>query len=71
MKAVDNDKGHNGQVRYSIVQQPNQKGTKFIVDEITGDIRTNKVSINCIKREQTTTTTKLFRVYFILLLLNR
>ncbi|XP_055930136.1 neural-cadherin-like isoform X4 [Argiope bruennichi] len=43
VKAVDNDKGHNGQVRYSIVQQPNQKGTKFIVDEITGDIRTNKV----------------------------
>lgn len=50
MKAVDNDKGHNGQVRYSIVQQPNQKGTKFIVDEITGDIRTNKVSINVIKQ---------------------
>ncbi|CAL1283814.1 unnamed protein product, partial [Larinioides sclopetarius] len=43
VKAVDNDKGHNGQVRYSIVQQPNQKGTKFIVDEVTGDIRTNKV----------------------------
>nr|XP_042909299.1 neural-cadherin [Parasteatoda tepidariorum] len=43
VKAIDNDKGHNGQVRYSIVQQPNQKGTKFIVDEVTGDIRTNKV----------------------------
>ncbi len=26
--AVDKDKGVNGQVRYSIVQQPNQKGTK-------------------------------------------
>lgn len=43
VKATDQDKGHNGQVRYSIVQQPNQKGTKFIVDEITGEIRTNKV----------------------------
>ncbi|KAH8019385.1 hypothetical protein HPB51_019358 [Rhipicephalus microplus] len=39
----DLDKGHNGQVRYSIVQQPNQKGTKFSVDELTGEIRTNKV----------------------------
>lgn len=43
VKAMDQDKGHNGQVRYSIVQQPNQRGTKFIVDEITGEIRTNKV----------------------------
>lgn len=43
VKASDQDKGHNGQVRYSIVQQPNQKGTKFIVDEITGEIKTNKV----------------------------
>lgn len=33
----------NGQVRYSIVQQPNQKGVKFTVDELTGDVRTNKV----------------------------
>ncbi|GIY05516.1 neural-cadherin [Caerostris extrusa] len=46
VKAIDNDKGHNGQVRYSIVQQPNQKGTKFIVDEVTGDIRTNKARGN-------------------------
>ena len=30
-------------MRYSIVQQPNQKGTKFIVDELTGEIRSNKV----------------------------
>lgn len=37
------DKGLNGQVRYSIVQQPNQKGTKFVVDEVTGEIRSNKV----------------------------
>ena len=43
VKATDQDKGHNGQVRYSIVQQPNQKGTKFVVDEVTGEIRTNKV----------------------------
>ncbi|XP_064467310.1 neural-cadherin-like isoform X1 [Ornithodoros turicata] len=43
VKAKDLDKGHNGQVRYSIVQQPNQKGTKFSVDELTGEIRTNKV----------------------------
>ncbi|XP_037558353.1 neural-cadherin isoform X4 [Dermacentor silvarum] len=43
VKARDLDKGHNGQVRYSIVQQPNQKGTKFSVDELTGEIRTNKV----------------------------
>lgn len=41
--ATDEDKGQNGQVRYSIVQQPNQKGTKFVVDEITGEIKTNKV----------------------------
>ncbi len=31
------------QVKYSIVQQPNQKGTKFTVDEETGEIFTNKV----------------------------
>ena len=43
VKATDNDKGHNGQVRYSIVQQHNQKGSKFVIDEITGEIRTNKV----------------------------
>ncbi|KPL94053.1 neural-cadherin-like protein [Sarcoptes scabiei] len=43
VKATDQDKGHNGQVRYSIVQQPNQKGTKFVVDEITGEVKTNKV----------------------------
>ena len=43
VKATDNDKGHNGQVRYSIVQQHNQKGTKFVIDEITGEIKTNKV----------------------------
>ena len=41
--AVDKDKGVNGQVRYSIVQQPNQKGTKFNVDEETGELFTNKV----------------------------
>eukprot|EP00095_Tigriopus_kingsejongensis_P004384 maker-scaffold1072_size64607-snap-gene-0.18 protein:Tk04384 transcript:maker-scaffold1072_size64607-snap-gene-0.18-mRNA-1 annotation:"GK18219" len=41
--AVDQDKGVNGQVRYSIVQQPNQKGTKFNVDEETGELFTNKV----------------------------
>ena len=35
--------GVNGQVRYSIVQQPNQKGTKFNVDEETGEVFTNKV----------------------------
>lgn len=43
VKATDNDKGHNGQVRYSIVQQHHQKGTKFVIDEITGEIKTNKV----------------------------
>lgn len=41
--AVDKDKGVNGQVKYSIVQQPNQKGTKFTVDEETGEVFTNKV----------------------------
>ena len=40
---MDKDKGVNGQVRYSIVQQPNQKGTKFNVDEETGELFTNKV----------------------------
>ncbi|XP_074602495.1 neural cadherin isoform X1 [Brevipalpus obovatus] len=43
VKATDSDKGHNGNVRYSIVQQPNQKGTKFTIDETTGEVRTNKV----------------------------
>lgn len=42
--ATDEDKGVNGQVKYSIVQQPNQKGTKFIVDEETGEVSTNKVN---------------------------
>ncbi|QQP57284.1 Uncharacterized protein FKW44_002211 [Caligus rogercresseyi] len=43
VNAVDKDKGVNGQVRYSIVQQPNQKGTKFNVNEETGELFTNKV----------------------------
>ncbi|XP_063984429.1 neural-cadherin isoform X1 [Diachasmimorpha longicaudata] len=43
VQATDEDKGVNGQVKYSIVQQPNQKGTKFTVDEETGQISTNKV----------------------------
>ncbi|CAG0882382.1 unnamed protein product, partial [Cyprideis torosa] len=43
VKAQDRDKGENGRVRYSIVQQPNQKGTKFTVDPATGVVRTNKV----------------------------
>lgn len=43
--ATDEDKGVNGQVKYSIVQQPNQKGTKFTVDEETGEVSTNKVRI--------------------------
>lgn len=46
--ATDEDKGVNGQVKYSIVQQPNQKGTKFTVDEETGEVSTNKVIINLI-----------------------
>ena len=41
--AVDKDKGVNGQVRYNVVQQPNQKGNKFNVDEETGEVFTNKV----------------------------
>lgn len=45
MHATDEDKGVNGQVKYSIVQQPNQKGTKFTVDEETGEVSTNKVGI--------------------------
>lgn len=45
VQATDEDKGVNGQVKYSIVQQPNQKGTKFMVDEETGQVSTNKVSI--------------------------
>ncbi|XP_017766893.1 PREDICTED: neural-cadherin isoform X1 [Eufriesea mexicana] len=43
VQATDKDKGVNGQVKYSIVQQPNQKGTKFTVDEETGQVLTNKV----------------------------
>ncbi|XP_058799205.1 neural-cadherin isoform X1 [Phymastichus coffea] len=43
VQATDQDKGVNGQVKYSIVQQPNQKGTKFTVDEETGEVVTNKV----------------------------
>lgn len=46
VQATDADKGVNGQVKYSIVQQPNQKGTKFTVDEETGEIFTNKVAID-------------------------
>ena len=30
-------------MRYSIVQQPNQKGTKFTVNPETGEVTTNKV----------------------------
>lgn len=45
--ATDEDKGVNGQVKYSIVQQPNQKGTKFTVDEETGEVSTNKVRDAC------------------------
>lgn len=30
-------------MKYSIVQQPNQKGTKFSIDEETGEVFTNKV----------------------------
>ena len=41
--AIDEDKGVNGQVRYSIVQQPNQKGPKFSIDPETGELTTNKV----------------------------
>ncbi|XP_015602417.1 neural-cadherin isoform X3 [Cephus cinctus] len=43
VQATDEDKGVNGQVKYSIVQQPNQKGTKFTVDEESGEVFTNKV----------------------------
>lgn len=46
VQATDEDKGVNGQVKYSIVQQPNQKGTKFIVDEESGQITSNKVDFN-------------------------
>ena len=35
--------GVNGQVKYSIVHQPNQRGNKFTVDEETGELFTNKV----------------------------
>lgn len=42
--ATDEDKGVNGQVKYSIVRQPNQKGVKFTVNEETGEVFTNKVS---------------------------
>ena len=44
MHATDVDKGVNGQVKYSIVQQPHQKGTKFTVDEETGELFTNKAT---------------------------
>ena len=44
--ASDVDKGVNGQVKYMIVQQPHQKGTKFTVDEETGELFTNKVIIS-------------------------
>jgi len=42
--AADEDKGVNGQVKYSIVRQPNQKGVKFTVNEETGEVLTNKVN---------------------------
>lgn len=51
VRATDEDKGVNGQVKYSIVQQPNQKGTKFTVDEETGEVSTNKVSTLYARRE--------------------
>lgn len=41
--ATDLDKGQNGNVRYSIVQQPNQLGSKFVIDEISGEIKSKKV----------------------------
>ena len=44
VQAIDEDKGVNGQVKYSIVQQPNQKGAKFSVNQETGEVITNKVS---------------------------
>jgi hypothetical protein len=43
VEAVDKDKGMNGQVKYSIVQQPDKSGAKFTVDPDTGTIHTNKV----------------------------
>ncbi len=43
--ATDEDKGVNGQVKYSIVRQPNQKGVKFTVNEETGEVFTNKVKL--------------------------
>ncbi|XP_022246300.1 neural-cadherin-like [Limulus polyphemus] len=43
VKATDKDKGHNGLISYSIVKQPNQKGAKFVVDEISGVLTANKV----------------------------
>ncbi|CAG7826774.1 unnamed protein product, partial [Allacma fusca] len=43
VQAIDEDKGVNGQVKYSIVQQPNQKGAKFSVNQETGEVITNKV----------------------------
>lgn len=42
VKATDNDKSYNGQLTYSIVQQHQQK-SKFVIDEVTGEIRTNRV----------------------------
>ena len=43
VNATDEDKGVNGQVKYSIMQPPMQNGTKFTIDEETGELFTNKV----------------------------
>ncbi|RWS06307.1 Pt1-cadherin-like protein [Dinothrombium tinctorium] len=43
VKAFDNDRGLNSELFYSIAYQPNQRVKKFIIDPLTGIVRTNKV----------------------------
>ncbi|KAG1685476.1 Neural-cadherin [Nymphon striatum] len=50
VKAYDSDKGTNGDVVYSIVKQPNQKGTKFIVDKEGDDGRVVSVTVKATDR---------------------
>lgn len=44
VQATDADEGVNGQITYSIVEQPDETETKFVVHEDTGEIFTNKVN---------------------------
>ena len=55
LEAVDNDKGPNGEIRYSIERLPNSDrdgSGKFTVDPITGLIRTKSDDLNAESQEK-------------------